>query len=424
MPFQLTNARSRNATRSAHSFAPFVVFALLLFAPALVRAQQTPPGTIGRIEGADISVDGGTAAANGSAGVTPSIYVTSGSVITVHSGKAQMMLNGGGQIDICGPAKFTLLQSTDAVTLALSFGRMHVQLSAATTLRIFTPTIIATPIGIGAGPRDITVGLDASDSLCVLAASGALRLEQQFSGEGLIVPQSGEFFLAEGKLVPVAGTPGTCQCAAIEARVTITPPPSPIPQAGMSANLALSPPPPEAVTPQPPSKSDATPASGEPPAAEPDIEYSVLAHANDAHPNAAAPKPAPALPAPPNTSVEYKIELPPMSFSSASPSAPEAPAATEQMVLLIRYAHVNRDFEFSGHVDAPHAEPVAPRVAATAAPVPASSTALAAPATATASQPQATSQSQAAAPKKKDGFWTRLKHAFGGDRGPGPSPNS
>jgi len=416
MPFQLTNARRGNAARSAHFYAPLALLAILIFSPALVRAQQTqtPPGTIGRIEGADISVDGGTAAANGSAGVTPSIYVTSGSVITVHSGKAQMMLNGGGQIDICGPAKFTLLESSDAITLALSFGRMHVQLSAATTLRIFTPTIIATPIGIGAGSRDITVGLDASDSLCVLAASGALRLEQQFSGEGLIVPQSGEFFLAEGKLVPVAGTPGTCQCAAIEARVTTTPPPSLIPQAGMSANLALSPPPPAVVTPSP-SKSDAAPAADEPPAAEPDIEYSVLAHANDAHPNAAAPKPAPAPPVPPNTSVEYKIELPPMSFSSASPGAPEAPAATEQMVLLIRYAHVNRDFEFSGRVDAPHVEPVAQR-------------ATAAPAAASTSQPQTTTQqqlaSQSAAPKKKEGFWTRFKHAFGGGSGPGQSPNS
>lgn len=406
MPPQAPNARRRDVAGSVRFSAPFIVFAFLLLAPALVRAQQTPPGTIGRIEGADVSVDGGTAAANGSAGVAPSIYVTSGSVVTVHSGKAQMTLNGGGQIDICGPAKFTLLQSSDAVTLALSFGRMHVQLSAATALRIFTPTIIATPIGIGAGSRDITVGLDASDSLCVLAASGALRLEQQFTGEGLIVPQSGEFFLAEGRLVPVAGAPGTCQCAAIEARVA-TPPPSPLPQAGMSANLALSPPPPAVVTPQPPAKSDATPTPNEPPAAEPEIEYSVLAHANDAHPNASAPKSAPAPTVPPNTSVEYKIELPPMSFSSASPNPPLA--ATEQTVLLIRYAHVRRDWEFSGHVDAPHVETVAQRAPASAA-------------TASTSQQQVVSQN--ALPKKREGFWTRLRHAFSGGNGPGQAPNS
>jgi hypothetical protein len=403
MPPQGPNVRRRNVKRGVHFFASFGVLALVLFAPTHVRAQQTPPGTVGRIEGADISVDGGTAAGNGSTLDAASIFVASGSVVTVHSGKARMTLIAGGQIDICGPAKFTLLQSSDAITLALSFGRMHVQLPASTALRIFTPTIIATPIGIDAGPRDITVGLDASDSLCVLAASGALRLEQQFTGEGLIVPQSGEFFLSEGKLVPVAGTPGTCQCAALEARVA-TPPPSPIPQAGMSASLALSPAPPVVVEPKPASAADA-PAVNEPPAAEPEIQYSVLAHANDVHPNASAPKPAAPAPAPPNTSVEYKIELPPMSFSSASPNPPAA--ATEQTVLLIRYARVTPGWEFSGHVDAPHAELVAQRKPAPVATSDASS-----------------SQAQAAPPKKKDGFWTRLKHAFGGGNGPGQSPNS
>ena len=89
---------------------------------------------------------------------------------------------------------------------------MRVQLPAAAQLRIFTPTIVATPIDIGGAPRDFTVGLDLSDSLCVVATSGALRLEHQFTGEGLIVPQSGEFFLAAGKLLPVAGVAGSCQC--------------------------------------------------------------------------------------------------------------------------------------------------------------------------------------------------------------------
>jgi hypothetical protein len=412
MPSQFSNARSSRIARGASLFAIpakrrpwrfrglFSLLVIFLFAPSHVRAQQSPPGTVGRIEGADVSVDGGTPAGNGSATTTPSIYVASGSVITVHSGKAQLTLAAGGQIDVCGPAKFTLLQSGDAITLALSFGRMRVQLPAVTALRIFTPTIIATPIGIGSGTRDITVGLDASDSLCVLATSGALRLEQQFTGEGLIVPQSGEFFLAEGKLVPVAGTPGTCQCAALEARVA-TPPPSPLPQAGMSANLAMAPPPPSVVVAKP---APAPQVTNTPPASEPEIEYSILAHANDAHPTATAPKPAPAPPVPPNTSIEYKIELPPMSFSSASPDPPAA--ATEQMVLLIRYAHVTPDWEFTGHVDAPRSEPAVQRAAP-------------APAVVAKSRPQ-----QTASPRKKDGFWTRLKHAFGGGNGPGPSPNS
>ncbi len=87
-------------------------------------------------------------AGSGTATVAPSIFVANGSVITVHSGMAQMTLLAGGEIDICGPAKLTLLESGTAVTLALNFGRLRVQLPAATSLRIFTPTIIATPLDI------------------------------------------------------------------------------------------------------------------------------------------------------------------------------------------------------------------------------------------------------------------------------------
>jgi hypothetical protein len=114
MPLQGPNARRRNVTRSVHFFAPFSVFALLLFAPAVAGAQQTPPGTVGRIEGADISVDGGTAAGNGSTSDAASIFVASGSVVTVHSGKALITLIAGGQIDICGPAKFHADHHRDA----------------------------------------------------------------------------------------------------------------------------------------------------------------------------------------------------------------------------------------------------------------------------------------------------------------------
>lgn len=195
-----------------------ILFALLLLSPALLRAQQaTPPGTIGRVDGADVSVETGTPG-NGSFSAAASIFVVNGSVVTVHSGQARMVLAAGGEIGICGPAKFTVLESNGAITLALNFGRMHVQLPATTALRIFTPTIIATPLDISGASRDISIGLDLNDSLCVLAANGALRLEEQFTGESLVVPQGSEFFLAGGKLVPVVGTPGSCQCTALEAR--------------------------------------------------------------------------------------------------------------------------------------------------------------------------------------------------------------
>ena len=58
----------------------FVTFCLgllaaLLLATALLRAQQmqAPAGTIGRVEGNDVSVEGGSAAANGTATTAPSM---------------------------------------------------------------------------------------------------------------------------------------------------------------------------------------------------------------------------------------------------------------------------------------------------------------------------------------------------------------
>src|SRR3984885_13963103 len=208
----------------ANALFAFVFFTL--GAPAL-RAQQAAGNVIGRVEGNDISVEGGAGATglgngapNGAGnGSFPSFSVSNGNVVTVHVGEARMALAAGGQIDICGPAKFTVLESGGAITLALNFGRMHVQIPATTSLRIYTPTIIATPLDIGGSVRDINVGLDLNDSLCVVSTGGAVRLEQQFSGEGLIVPQAGEFFLEGGNLVPVVGAPGSCECVAQLARV-------------------------------------------------------------------------------------------------------------------------------------------------------------------------------------------------------------
>ena len=59
---------------------------------------------------------------------------------------------------------------------------------------------MATPISIAEEARDITIGLDINDRMCVFAAQGAARLEDQFSSEALMVPQLGEFFLSGEKL--------------------------------------------------------------------------------------------------------------------------------------------------------------------------------------------------------------------------------
>jgi len=333
---------------SATSPAPIRValailaFALLWLSPAVARAQDAPPGAVGRVQGKDISVENGTAANNGTARSAPSIYVLNGSVVTVHSAKARMTIFTGGRVDICGPAKFTVLLSGDAITLALNFGRVRVSLPAKATLRVFTPTIIGTPLDINGGARDVTVGLNLDDSLCVLATSGAIQLANQFSDEKLIVPQAGEFFLSAGKLLPVAGTPGSCQCSADEPGPA-APPEGPFPETAVAIPL------PPVNAPNMVSGA-AKPPDGMKPAAEPSIEYSVLAQGNEEHPverpvNDEVPS------APPTSMPIYTVVLPPLVFSASEPAAPPDPGPP--MALLIREAQVSPYWEFSGHVAAP-----------------------------------------------------------------------
>jgi hypothetical protein len=374
------NARALSAlARGAR--VGFLVGTLLLGAAA-ARAQNPPPLAVGQVEGSDISVEGGAAARNGTSTVAPSIYVSNGSTVTVHSGRARMTLFAGGKLEICGPAKFTVLRSGNSVTLALNFGRVRVQLPAQTSLRVFSPTIIATPLEIGGGARDVTVGLNLDDSLCVLASSGAIQLEHQFTGEKLIVPQAGEFFLNGGRLVPVAGRPGSCQCPSEERRA-IPPPPVAPPE------YAVTPPPP--ASPQPSSAASGRPpmASAEP-IAEARAEFSVPAGANEAHP--VAPPEKITHPAPPIARVPiYTVALPPLTFSASSPAPPPDP--TPDMLLLVREARVLPDWEFTGRVEVPGF-------------IGAMQHALG---------EKSTANEPAQAPeRRKGGFWAALKRLFGG----------
>jgi len=311
---------------------PIILLGLILVCSPLLRGAQLFAGMVGSIEGNDVSVQGPPMPDNSNETIARSIFVGNGSVVTVHSGQARMTLLTGGEVDICGPAKFTLLQSEGAITLAVELGRMRVRLPDTATLRLFTPTIVATPIDINGGARDITMGLDQDDSLCVLATSGAIQLEHQFSGERLIVPQTGEFFLNAGKLLPVVGKPGSCQCAAMATR-----PPE------IAANVAPLTAPPVQPMPQP------APA---PAAAAPNVEFSIPAQANEGRPAAPVERntvPPVALPA---TSVPvYTVVAPPLTFSASSPSPPAEPPV--DTFLLVREAQVVPNWEFKGHVDAP-----------------------------------------------------------------------
>ena len=326
------------------------------------------------------------ATGTGTSVAAPSIYVMNGSIVTVHSGNGKMTLFSGGEVEICGPAKFTVLLSGDAITLALNFGRLRVQLPESSKLRVFTPTIIGTPLGISGAARDVTVGLNLDDSLCVVAASGAIQLEHQFTGEKLIVPQAGEFFLNLGKLLPVAGTPGSCQCTEPEERVVPAP---------------AGPPPEYAVNATPPAELAPAPAAAEPEAAAaaiPTVEFSIPANANEGHP--IVPQARDSAPtAPPVSAPVYTVVLPPLVFMANSPAPPPVPTA--DMAVLIREAQVSPEWEFKGRVEEPEFAQAMQRALGQRAPE-------TQPAPAGATQPSEEPK------KKKGGFWASLKRAFGG----------
>ncbi|MGH9682108.1 MAG: hypothetical protein ACRD4S_00640 [Candidatus Acidiferrales bacterium] len=369
-----------------------LIASMILACPLITRAQAAPPTAIARIAGADVSVDNGAQNSNSSIGAAANAFVSNGGVVTVHSGQAQMTLLSGGQIDICGPAKLTLLQSAGSITLALDFGRLHAQLPPSTQFRVFTPTINATPLDIGGGPRDVTIGLYLNDSLCVRATSGALLLEQQFSGDKMVVPENGEFFLDSGKLAPVVGTPGSCQCASMQAA------------AGASAS------PPQAIVTQPPPPPapllapQAAPTESQrlPPA---DYRGEILSRGNVTHPVSQAPRNV-APEAPAISSPDDSAHMPPLTFSASSPESPHDPTA--DIVLLVRTARVEPGWRFTGHVEPPEfAQALQQKLGESP------------------SNPR--NQPEASAPnsslKKRGGFWAALKRVFtGGGASAGNNP--
>ena len=274
---------------------------LLLLAPCLLRAQGAPE-TVGRIEGEDIVVKGAVGVEVESGRSTT--VLASGSEVTVRSGQARLVLVEGGEVGICAPAHFSLLKSGGAITLALDYGRIHARLEHPVPLTVYTPLILATPIAIADRPRDATVGLEASGAMCVLAARGAVRIEQQLTGQSILVPQSGEVaLLAGGQLDSLRGTAGGCQCEVLTARVTPPPRPKP-PELSVLAR---------------PSKPPEKPAAREAPKP-PEVEEPI-----------------------------YKVLMPPLTFDAAKPAPPPPPPSPET-ILLVREVRVRPAEVFHGRV--------------------------------------------------------------------------
>ena len=297
------------------------VVALVSFKESHIAAQDIP-AIVGRIEGDDVDVVTTTplgAETNGA----PTM-VASGSEVTLRSGRALLLLDGGGEISVCGPAHFKMVKSAGAVTLALDYGRVHPSLNSTETFTIYTPTIIATPIAISGGRRDMTVGLDQNGEMCVLTARGAMRVEPQFSDQSLIIPQGGNASLIGGQIESLHGDVSACSCDFPRARVELSRP-SAHPEIN-SLNRPLQP--------ERPKTDDPSQQSG---AAEP----------------------------------IYTVIMPPLSFDANSPAPPPDPSP--ETILLIREVRLRPAVVFHGHVNPAPAETVAVSPITSAAQKPAES---------------------------------------------------
>jgi hypothetical protein len=176
-----------------------------------MRADNLPAGdTIGAIEGDAISVQGPMSVDTTNGEVKT--ILRSGSEVQVKSGQAHIDLVEGGNITICGPAHFSVLKSGGSLTIALDSGTIHAHIDGQLTLNVYTAQIQAQPIAIGNASQDVLVGLDASGVMCIHPIKGAVRIEQQLTGQNVVVPQNGDVSLANGQLETLHASAGQCQC--------------------------------------------------------------------------------------------------------------------------------------------------------------------------------------------------------------------
>jgi len=350
----LVSSTIRRKHRAATYSTIFAAVLLAIVATLIIRnahtAAQNFPAVIGRIEGDDVQVVTTTPlGVETDAGPTA---VASGSDITLHSGHALLMLNAGGEISVCGPAHFKLIKSSGSVTLALDYGRVHPSLDSSDAFTIYTPTIVATPIAVAGGTRDMTLGLQQGGEMCVLTSQGAMRVEPQFSDQSVIVPQGGTASLLGGQIESLQADVSACACDFPRARL-------------------------EAPRPAIPPASDSRPP----------LDISMLAPPQPPRERKSADS------APPTESSEgpvYTVIMPPLSFNANSPEPPPGPSP--DTILLVREVRLRPAAEFRGHVN----------------PAPVQTVARSAPST----EPAETSPSEAQPPAAKPGLMDRVRTLF------------
>ncbi len=292
--------------------APAALALLAVLGVTAAAPDNPPPGdSVGAIEGETIAISGPMTVdvVNGQI-VT---VLRSGSDVRVKSGTAHIKLVEGGEIAICGPAHLSVLKSGSALTIALELGTIHAHIEHDPALTVYTPQIQAQPVAIGEGPQDSVVGFDAAGAMCVRTRRGALRLEQQLTGQTVLVPQGGDVFLANGQIDSLrtapsgrgtSGSPAHCVCG---------------------VQLAEAPPPPP--------------------------EISRLATAEEARSQNQSAKPEPSkIDAKPIQKEEpvYQVFVPPLVFNANAKVQPEV---DPKMILVIRRVRVRPTLIFQGKVE-------------------------------------------------------------------------
>jgi hypothetical protein len=206
----LTSTAHNRTSRGIASFLVCAAVFAAAFAAPVAHADNPPGDAIGVIEGEAISVDGPMTVEVVRGQVKT--VLRSGSDVHVKAGQARIDLVEGGQIMICGPAHFSMLKAGGAITLALDTGTIHAVIGSEVSLNIYTPQIQAHPISIGNGAEDVLVGLDSAGAMCIRANKGAVRVEQQLTGQSVIVPQSGDVSLTNGQIESLRSAAGHCVC--------------------------------------------------------------------------------------------------------------------------------------------------------------------------------------------------------------------
>jgi hypothetical protein len=273
---------------------------------------QEPQGEIiGTIEGQAIALKGPMSVQV--VGNEVKTLLRSGVDIRVKLGRARINLAEGGTIAVCGPAHISMLKAGNALTIALDSGTIHAHVEGNLTVNVFTAQILAKTVAIGNGPQDVLAGFDTPSLMCVRADRGALRLEEQFGGQSVMVPQGGDVLLTNGQLQGMRSNSGLCACESFESA------------AGSSNPIGP--------------------------------EISLLANSEDLKKNAAPRQPAPKAavnpPAPdlgkgPAVEPTYQIFMPPLRYDSTAKVQDEP---DPKLIVLVRRVRVRPTLIFQSRVE-------------------------------------------------------------------------